>query len=120
MDSTSSKSKDPEPLLLQQSPVRILVQTLTHLVPADGVGPENDPYSDKLFSMFDRICKYQWNCKFDPEVLRWYSYGDEFGYNDRLCFFLIDYGSSSNDEDVPILCYKWTGELLYDYSTPLK
>lgn len=47
---------------------------------------------------------------------RWNAYGDEFGYNHRLCFFLVDYGSSSDDDEVPILSYEWTGESLYDHS----
>jgi hypothetical protein len=121
MESSSLEAKEPkkpETPLLQPSPVRILVQTLTHLVPMDGVAPKNDPASDKLISMLHRICQFQWNCKYTAGVHRWYTYGDEFGYNNRLCFFLIDYGTTSNDDDVPTLCYEWTGESLYDQSSP--
>ncbi|KAL5356803.1 hypothetical protein BJX96DRAFT_171945 [Aspergillus floccosus] len=48
---------------------------------------------------------------FDPPSLhRWYTYDYDFGYNSRWCFFLLDYGISTNDDDVPVLCYEWTVE----------
>lgn len=100
--------------LLQPSPVRILVQTLTHLVPSGDITRYTDPYMAKYHSMFDHICKHHWNRKFDPTIHRDYTYNDNLGYNDRLCFYLLDYGTTSNDDDVPILCYEWTGESLYD------
>lgn len=95
----------------QPSPLRVLVQTLTHLVPSDGVSPDN-PWFDKTISMVNRICGYHWNCRLEPGI-RWYGYDTDFGYNNRLCFFLVDCGKADNDADVPILCYKWTGESLY-------
>ncbi|KAB8266997.1 hypothetical protein BDV30DRAFT_220996 [Aspergillus minisclerotigenes] len=109
MESASDIPADTKPALRQPHPVRILVHTLTHLVPSDGVVTNKDLYGDKLISMLDRICKHAWGCEFQPGVHRWNTYGDEFGYNIRPCFFLLDYGSSDNDEDVPIVCYEWTG-----------
>lgn len=100
--------------LLQPSPVRILVQTLTHLVPVSGTKEYHDLYMDKYHTMFNHICKYHWNRRFDSTIYRDYTYNDKLGYNDRLCFYLLDYGTSSSDDDVPILCYEWTGEALYD------
>ncbi|KAH8698362.1 hypothetical protein BGW36DRAFT_144683 [Talaromyces proteolyticus] len=102
-----------EPPLLQPCPARVLVQTFTHLVQPD---PEpktrvrRDPYSARLMPMLHRISKHQWNHEFVPGFHRWYTYGDELGYNNRICFYLVDCGSSPNDDDVPIFCYKWTGE----------
>lgn len=107
--------QSPDQPLLQPSPVRVLVQTLTHLVPSDRViyKPERNIGGDKLWSMYHRICQHQWGCEFQPDVHRWYSYGDDqFGYNNRPCFFLIDYGTAEDDENVPILPYEWTGEEL--------
>lgn len=114
MEPSSSKPEDAEQPLLQPSPIRVLVQTLTHLVPSDGLEMSgNNTHLDKLTSILNRICRYHWNCDFDPSVFRWYTYGDEFGYSNRRCFFLLDYGSSTNDDEVPILSYEWTGESLY-------
>ncbi|KAK6838761.1 hypothetical protein RU639_000378 [Aspergillus parasiticus] len=110
MGSVPRIPEDPGLPPLHASPVRILVQTLTHLVPSDGVAGDEDPYSDRLISMLDRICKHTWNVEFEPGAFRWYTYGDEFGYNNRPCFFLVDYGNASNDDDVPVISYEWTGE----------
>ncbi|KAE8146783.1 hypothetical protein BDV25DRAFT_169609 [Aspergillus avenaceus] len=115
---TSSNSTDSNPQSCQPCPVRILVQTLTHLVPSDIPNTDRDPYNIKFFSMLDRICRYHWNCDFAPEIHRCASYGDDFAYNNRFCFFLIDYGTTSNDDDVPILCYEWTGQDLQDKPFP--
>ncbi|GLB11179.1 hypothetical protein AtubIFM57258_007599 [Aspergillus tubingensis] len=77
---------DDPPIELTPSPMRVLVQTLTHLVPSDNLIANG--------------------------LQRWYSYGDEFGYNNRVCFFLLDYGTApnGNDEEVPIQCFTWDGE----------
>lgn len=101
----------PPPRAFQPSPLRVLVQTLTHLVPSDGVYAD-DLWFDKSVSMVNRICRYHWKCRLGPGI-RWYGHGTEFGYNKRRCFFLFDCGKADNDADVPILCYKWTGESLY-------
>ncbi|GKZ32819.1 hypothetical protein AbraIFM66950_002452 [Aspergillus brasiliensis] len=100
------------PTILHPSPLRILVQTLTHLVPSDNLIANGEPYGDKLLSMLDRTCKHVWDFPYEPGLQRWYSYGDEFGYNNRVCFFLLDYGTApnGNDEEVPIRCFTWDGE----------
>ena len=98
--STASKSeRSPEP------PVRILVQTLTHLVPG------NDSF-ERTDLILNRICQHHWNCDFSAPKFRWASYNTQFAFNNRRCFFLIDYGESQNDDDVPILFYEWTGDTL--------
>lgn len=106
METTASKTESsvlnplrPEP------PVRILVQTLTHLVPG------NDNFERTDF-ILNRICQHHWNCDFSVPKFRWAAYNDQFAFNNRRCFFLVDYGESQNDDDVPVLSYKWTGESL--------
>ncbi|PYH66919.1 uncharacterized protein BO88DRAFT_427512 [Aspergillus vadensis CBS 113365] len=49
--------------------------------------------------MLDIICQHTWKCDFDGHVHRWYTYGDEFGYSHRMCFFLIDYGTAPGGDD---------------------
>ena len=97
---TASKTEwSPEP------PVRILVQTLTHLVPG------NDSF-ERTDLILNRICQHHWNCDFSAPKFRWASYNTQFAINNRRCFFLIDYGESQNDDDVPVLSYEWTGDTL--------
>ncbi|KAL4911116.1 hypothetical protein BDW74DRAFT_142470 [Aspergillus multicolor] len=96
------------------SPIRILVKTLTHLVPSDGVvtDAKDDLHAEKLISMLNRICKHVWGCPWEPGNHRWYAHGDdEFGYNNRLCFFLVDLGDALNgrDEDVEMRALEWDG-----------
>ncbi|KAK0764334.1 hypothetical protein N5P37_003733 [Trichoderma harzianum] len=91
-------------------PVRILVQTVTSLVPG------ND-YWQRILYIRNIICQYHWNRDFDWDKDRWNSYGDDFGYENRNCYFLIDHGESA--EDPPILRYKWTGKLLIAIPEPL-
>jgi hypothetical protein len=87
-------------------PIRVLVQTLTHLVPGDG------NYERSMF-ILNRICQHHWNCDFQSSKFRWAAYNDQFSFNNRRCFFLVDYGESEDDGSVPILSYEWTGESLY-------
>ncbi|KAJ5180069.1 hypothetical protein N7492_003279 [Penicillium capsulatum] len=51
--------------------------------------------------MLHRISRYHWYCPYWPFENRFYTHGDEFGYNNRLCFFLVDHGTA-----------KYTPELL--------
>lgn len=113
---------DDPPIELTPSPMRVLVQTLTNLVPSDNLIANGEPYGDKLLSMLDRTCKHVWDFPYEPGLQRWYSYGDEFGYNNRVCFFLLDYGTApnGNDEEVPIQCFTWDGEKLYVSSPYLR
>ncbi|KAM6482526.1 hypothetical protein HDV62DRAFT_45828 [Trichoderma sp. SZMC 28011] len=91
-------------------PVRILVQTVTSLVPG------ND-WWQRIVYIRNIICQYHWNRDFDWDKDRWNSYGDDFGYDNRNCYFLIDHGESA--EDPPILRYKWTGKTLIAIQEPL-
>lgn len=90
-------------------PVRILVTTATHLVPGDG-------YEWKLIFITNQICQYHWARDYDPSIDRWTSYGAQFGYDNRKCYILLDHGNDApeNDDDIPILWYRWTGDSLYE------
>lgn len=102
----ASKVEDSQPNHPQpEPPVRVLVQTLTHLVPGDD-GIEREQF------ILNRICQYHWNCDFQAPKFRYASYDANFAFNSRRCFFLVDYGEAENDDDVPVLPYEWTGQCL--------
>ncbi|VUC38058.1 unnamed protein product [Clonostachys rosea] len=84
-------------------PVRILVQTLTHLVP----GENND---SKTRDFLNLVCQKHWRCDFEFPKFRWATYGCDFASDNRRCFFLVDHGRSHDDAAVPILPYEWTGK----------
>ncbi|KAH8586956.1 hypothetical protein B0O99DRAFT_602060 [Bisporella sp. PMI_857] len=81
------------------NPVRVLVSTATHLVRGEG-------YLAKTRFMQNLISQYHWSRDFEWDRDRFGAYNAEFGYEKRLCYFLIDHGQSptGNDDDVPILC----------------
>ncbi|KAI9740965.1 MAG: hypothetical protein M1818_004571 [Claussenomyces sp. TS43310] len=86
-------------------PIRILVQTLTHLIPG------RDSF-ERIFFILNGICQNHWNCDFKGPQFRYAVYNGRFGLNNQRCFFLVDHGESENDDDVPVLYYEWTGESL--------
>lgn len=100
-----SESSTGMPTAMTPAPVRILAQTLTHLVP----GRDNFERTDFILN---RICREHWDCDFSVPKFRWASHNDQFAFDNRRCFFLVDYGEAQNDDDVPVLCYEWTGEIL--------
>jgi hypothetical protein len=89
------------------APVRILVSTATHLVPGDGFFARTD-------FMANLISQHHWNYDFEWKCDRFESYNADFGYDNRACYFLFDHGQSpvGNDDVVPILWYRWTGQTL--------
>ncbi|KAI9041635.1 uncharacterized protein KD926_006709 [Aspergillus affinis] len=96
------------------TPVRILVHTTTGLVPKD-LGLADNVWGDKNTSMLDRISRHHWNLAYQSlnlTEIRFYNHNCDYGYDDRRCFFGVDHGTTSNDEEVPILCWEWTGEKL--------
>ncbi|KAF2785783.1 hypothetical protein K505DRAFT_290765 [Melanomma pulvis-pyrius CBS 109.77] len=99
METASKTERSPEP------PVRILVETLTHLVPGNGS-------YERTYAILHRICQHHWDCDFTVPKFRYATYNCQFAINNRRCFFLVDYGKSQNDDDVPVLYYEWTGETL--------
>ena len=86
-------------------PIRILVQTKTHLVPG------NDYFEKKLF-ILDATSNRHLNRNYIPEKDRHYTRGAQFGYPDHRCYFLLDHGQASNDDEVPVMGYEWTGNTL--------
>lgn len=89
-------------------PIRILVQTETHLVPGD-------LYPEKIELMRNIICQHHWNRDYDRHRDRCYVHGGEFGYSHRVCYFLVDSGSTlSATENPPILWYRWMGDSLLE------
>ncbi|PWY65491.1 hypothetical protein BO83DRAFT_381430 [Aspergillus eucalypticola CBS 122712] len=51
--------------------MRVLVQTLTHLVPSDNLIANSEPYGDSVFSMLDRTYNHVWDYPFEPGLQRW-------------------------------------------------
>ena len=96
-----------DPGEIAAKPVRILVQTVTNLVPGNH-------YGERVEFMRNLICQHHWNRDFDWDKDRWNAYGDYFSYDNRNCYFLIDHGHSESSEDPPLLWYKWTGKSLLE------
>lgn len=84
MELNSSKSEDIAGAG-PTGPVRILVQTLTHLVPGDS-------YFSRRNFLSDYICQQHWGCDYNPKIHRYSTYGAYFAFDNRLCYFLLDYG----------------------------
>lgn len=105
MEVPASKSSmlRPNPGDTLAGPVRILVQTVTHLVPGNN-------YMERVEYMRNLICQHHWKRDFNRDQERWNVHGDEFAFPNRNCYFLIDHGHSEGDP--PVLWYKWTGESL--------
>lgn len=96
--------------LEEDAPVRIVVQTKTHLVKGNG-------YFERIEFMQNLICQRHWkrNFQFGPQSRdRWDVYGGRFGYDNRDSFFLLDHGEAYDDDTVPVLRYHWTGKYLYE------
>lgn len=92
------------------SPVRILVQTQTHLVPGDG-------WLGKMGAMKRAVARHVLNADFDKKKDNMIVYNDLFAVPGERCFFLYDHASSPvgddvADHDIPLLWYRWTGEQL--------
>lgn len=91
-------------------PLRILVQTKTHLVPGDF-------YGDKIQRMQNLICQHVWGRDFTVGSDRWNGHGTEFGYENRTCFFLVDCGMTAEYGETPtddpkVIWYRWRGDTL--------
>ncbi|PYI09858.1 hypothetical protein BO78DRAFT_427193 [Aspergillus sclerotiicarbonarius CBS 121057] len=104
---------NPEP------PVRILLQSLVHSAPGLAsytLSPEEN--KNRTSYMFNKICQYHWNCDSSSPEFRCHSFTDGPSGKDGLLapdrreFFLVDYGTSENEDDVPVLSYELVGESL--------
>jgi hypothetical protein len=83
---------------------RLLVQTRTHLVPGDD-------YTERIRHMKNLVCQHHWHRDFDPAQDRWYAYRDNFGYDNRRCYFLVDHGQVQGGAPA-LIWYKWNGQSL--------
>lgn len=88
-------------------PVRILVQTKTHLVPGD---KSTDSW-ERIERMVKLICHLVWQRDFDKLRERKWLYGCEFAFDNRPCWFLIDHHGPDPEPipDPPVVWYTWTG-----------
>ena len=86
-----------------KEPLRILVQTKTHLV-------QGADYHEKKWFILDMICQHHWKRDYIPVRDRWSAHGTKFGLTNRRCYFLLDHGETLDDNTVPVLWYEWTGE----------
>jgi hypothetical protein len=103
MDNSAAKS-----LATSTGKVRILLQTVTHLVPGNDRG-------EKFTWIQNTVCQHQWQRDFDRDQERFFPYHDYFGLRDVHCFFLIDHHGHDHaiqEEKVPVIWYKWTGQFL--------
>jgi hypothetical protein len=98
---TTAAHTGPEP------PVRILVQTLTHLF----LGTDN---MTRTYFILNKTSLHHWNCDFEAPKFRFASQNTQFALKNKRCFFLVDYGQTEDNSSVPILSYEWTGEILYN------
>lgn len=97
----------PNPGPASDQPLRVLVHTVTHLVPGGHHG-------ERLHFILNMVCQRHWNRDFDRDQERWNAYGDQFGYDNRNCYFLVDHGVTESEslEDPPLVWYKWKGTSL--------
>ncbi|PYH34511.1 uncharacterized protein BO87DRAFT_396804 [Aspergillus neoniger CBS 115656] len=97
---------------LYDPPIRILVDTRIHLLPGD-------TNEDRNTFLINHICHLHWHTEFIPSKHRRYAFSTErYPIESTRCLFLVDCGqtaSKEEDEDVPVVYYKWTG----GYLTPL-
>lgn len=92
------------------SPVRILVQTQTHLVPGES-GTEKEETVER--SIRKNVLKNKYSKRND----RLYLYNDYFAVPGYHCFFLYDHalspvGDDVTDDEIPLLWYRWSGKEL--------
>ncbi|KAL7929146.1 hypothetical protein V8C35DRAFT_331915 [Trichoderma chlorosporum] len=98
----------PQLMTKSERKVRILLESVTYLVPGSDRGK-------KLDFVRNVVCQRHWKRDFDWSQERMYPYGDFFGLKNRKCFFLIDHHGHDHtvqEEKVPVIWYKWTGESL--------
>lgn len=92
------------------SPVRILVQTYTHLVPGEA-------RPDKLKFLRNTIATQVLKTTYNKSTDFMQAYDDLFAVPGRQCFFLYDHaatpvGDDVADDAIPLLWYRWTGDKL--------
>ncbi|KAK4234786.1 hypothetical protein C8A03DRAFT_46963 [Achaetomium macrosporum] len=89
------------------SPVRVLVQTQTHLVPGD----RSTEFGERYDAMVNLICQHVWQREYDKFRERVWNYHCHFALDNVECWFLVDHHGPdpSPPPDPPIVWYRWTG-----------
>ncbi|KAK3292990.1 uncharacterized protein B0H64DRAFT_403257 [Chaetomium fimeti] len=89
------------------SPVRVLVQTQTHLVPGD----KTTHFGERYDAMVSLICQHVWQREYDQFRERDWSYHCHFAVDNVECWFLIDHHGPdpTPPPDPPLIWYRWTG-----------
>jgi hypothetical protein len=92
-------------------PVRILVQTQTHLVPGD----RSTEFGERYDAMVSLICQHVWQRRYDKFRERVWNYHCYFALDNVECWFLIDHHGPdpSPPPEPPIVWYRWTGIELF-------
>ncbi|KAI1099037.1 hypothetical protein F4804DRAFT_349688 [Jackrogersella minutella] len=86
---------------VSNTPMRVAVQTKTHLVPGDD-------FYDRCQKINNLICQHLWNQDHEYTKYRWSIYRAEFAFHNRTCYFFLDHCRTNNDEP-PVSWYKWKG-----------
>ncbi|KAK3898756.1 hypothetical protein C8A05DRAFT_47009 [Staphylotrichum tortipilum] len=89
----------------EDRPVRVLVQTRTHLVPGD----KSDQW--RGVKMQDLICQQVWKRDFDKFRERAWNYHCHWAIDNVECWFLVDHHGPDPTlpPDPPVIWYRWTG-----------
>ncbi|KAL2126471.1 hypothetical protein VTI74DRAFT_846 [Chaetomium olivicolor] len=84
-------------------PVRVLVQTKTHLVPGD----KSTEFGERVSAMENMICQHVWQRDYDRHRERAWHYGCKFALENIECWFLVDHHGPdpSPSPDPPVLWY---------------
>lgn len=101
---TNASDSDPD------RPVRVLVQTQTHLVPGDRF-TEFGKRDDAMLSL---ICQHVWKREFDQFRERRWNYNPYYAVDNVECWFLVDHHGPDPipPSDPPVVWYRWTGSEL--------
>ncbi|KAH6843404.1 hypothetical protein B0I37DRAFT_346917 [Chaetomium sp. MPI-CAGE-AT-0009] len=105
---TAAAASNPSDL---DNPVRVLVQTQTHLVPGD----KSTDFGERYKAMLDLICQHVWQRGYDKFRERDWVYRAHFALDNVECWFLVDHHGPdpSPPQDPPIVWYRWTGSELF-------
>ncbi|KAK3296183.1 uncharacterized protein B0H64DRAFT_397605 [Chaetomium fimeti] len=114
---TSTKATTTAAATENDRPVRVLVQTRTHLVPGD----KSANSMVRTDAMENLICQHVWQRDFDDYQERGWDYNCEFAWDSVECWFLVDHHGpdSTLPPDPPVLWYKWTGKEFVTVHDPL-
>ncbi|CAG9945118.1 unnamed protein product [Clonostachys rosea f. rosea IK726] len=89
--------------------MRVLLQTVTHLVPGD-------VYGDRITFIQNTLCRHFFKRDFDHAQKCLFPFHDDFGLNNVKCFVLLDHHGhdhTTQEENPAVFVWmKWTGQSL--------